>query len=83
MARAVPEVAMDYAFFRNKTGGEYIVVLILKDRGTGLIFAHVVPAKGAMTEWVPAQIRRDLARLGHHGQLILRCDQEEAITALA
>ena len=47
-----------------------------------MLNAHVVPLKGAEQEWVTEQCVRDLRLLGHHGDLILKCDQEPAIKDL-
>ena len=41
--------------------------------------AHVVLMKGADMEWVTEQAARDLLRLGIHGDVILKSDQEPAI----
>ena len=79
---AVPEVHFDYCFPRDKVGGEYVVVLVGRDRETRMTFSHVVPVKGGEMEWISEQIARDLLKLGHHGDLILRSDQEPAIVDL-
>jgi len=63
-------------------GGDYIVVLVGVDRETKMKLAHVVPVKGANQEWVAEQLCRDLIKLGHHGDLILKSDQEPAIVDL-
>ena len=44
-----------------------------------MVSAHVVPLKGAVIDWVIQQCARDLERLGHHGQITLKSDQEAAI----
>ena len=77
---AVPEVHFDYCFPRSQAGGEYIVVLVARDREMRMTFAHVVPIKGGELDWISEQVARDLLKLGHHGNLILRSDQEPAIT---
>ena len=38
--------------------------------------------KGAVVEWTARQVVRDLERLGHHGRLVIRCDQEAALKSL-
>ena len=78
----VPEVVADYCFPRDGRGGEYAVVLVLRDRETKMLNAHVVPLKGAEQEWVTEQCVRDLRLLGHHGDLVLKCDQEPALKDL-
>lgn len=79
--REVPSLSLDYCFLRREPGGEALTTLVMKDRLTQAICAHVVPAKGADTEWVTQQIVRDIKRLGYFGRVILRSDQEPAIVA--
>ena len=50
--------------------------------GQKLLMSHVVPCKGADQEWVVAQTLRDLERLGHHGDIVLRSDGEPALVDL-
>ena len=78
----VPMVSLDYAFLRNKPKDPCAVVLVGKDRDSGALMAHIVPMKGAETEWVVKQVIKDIRQLGHHGRLLLRSDQEPAIEAL-
>ena len=78
----VPEVHVDYCFPRDKAGGEYVVVLVARDRETKMTMSHVVPVKGANQEWVAEQLVRDLLKVGHHGDLILKSDQEPAVVDL-
>ena len=78
----VPEVHFDYCFPRGRAGGEYIVVLVGRDRESRVTFSHVVPVKGGELDWISEQVARDILRLGHHGDLILRSDQEPAIIDL-
>ena len=73
---------LDYCFPRDTVGGDYVVVLVAVDRETKMKLAHVVPVKGADQEWVAEQLCRDLVKLGHHGDLILKSDQEPAIVDL-
>ena len=41
------EVHLDYAFFRNEVGGETVPIIVLKERDSKALAAHVVPYKGA------------------------------------
>ena len=50
-----------------------------KDRAFRMVSAHVMPLRGAVLDWVIQQRARDLERLGHHGQVTLKSDQEAAI----
>ena len=78
----VATVALDYCFLRNMPGEESIPVLVMRDRETRMLSAHAVPMKGAIVEWTAQQVVRDLERLGHHGRLVVRSDQEAALRSL-
>ena len=73
---------MDYCFPKDSVGGEYAVVLVARDRETKMTVAHVAPGKGADQEWVAEQLCRDLVKFGHHGDLVLKSDQEPALVDL-
>ena len=75
-------VALDCCFLRNMPGEESIPVLVMRDRETRMLSAHAVPMKGAVVEWTAQQVVRDLERLGHHGRLVVRSDQEAALRSL-
>ena len=75
-------VAVDHCFFRNTPGEESIPVLVMRDPETRLLAAHAVPMKGAVVEWTAQQDVRHLERLGHHGRLVIRCDQDAALKSL-
>ena len=76
----VPNVSFDYCFLRDVTGGESIPVLVGRERNSKFLLAHVVPFKGAGVDWVVSQLVRDLRKMGIHGKVILKSDQENAIT---
>ena len=59
----VPMVSLDYAFLRNKPKDPCAVVLVGKDRDSGALMAHIVPMKGAETEWVVKQVIKDIRQL--------------------
>ena len=44
-----------------------------------MIACHVVPVKGASSDFTVKQIVRDLQRMGEHGPLTIRSDQEPAL----
>ena len=44
-----------------------------------MLLAHVVPAKGGGVDWLVEQLVRDLRKLGLHGKVILKSDQENAV----
>ena len=75
----MPKVAYDYCFMRNSQGGDYVPVLVSKDKWTKMTSAHVVPCKGADVEWLTKQCKRDIQKCGHYGPVTLRSDQEPAI----
>ena len=79
---ALPEVHMDYAFFRNEQAGESVPVLVLKERDSKALSAHVVPFKGATHGETVDQCIRDIKKWGLHGDLILKSDQEAALVSL-
>ena len=72
-------MALDYAFLRNQTAGESCTIVVMKDVDSKAIIAHTVPCKGAEVEWTSQQLCRDIRRLGYHGRVQLRSDQEPAI----
>ena len=76
------EVCYDYCFLRNERGGNWILVLVSKDKASKLLCAHVVPNKGAGVDWVVEQCLRDLERMGYLGRVTLRADQEPALVDL-
>ena len=51
----------DAKYTRNKRGEEYAAVLVSKDRRSTILGGHVVPNKGASTEWV---IKTIVSRFG-------------------
>ena len=75
-------VACDYCFLRNGPNVACAPTLVANDRRTKLLMSHVVPCRGADQEWVVAQTPRDLERLGHYGDVVLRSDGEPALVDL-
>ena len=78
------EVHLDCCFLRNEAGGEYAATLVLKNRRSRILAAHVVPNQGASAKWIVKQVVRDLEKMGHISsvQINLRSDQEPAIIDL-
>ena len=58
------------------------MVLVTKDRETKMSHTHVVPCNCAEQEWVTEQFSRDIRGLCHHGNVLLKSDQEPAILSL-
>ena len=77
-----PEVHWDYCFLRNRPGDPSVPVSVGEDRKTRCFIAHVVPGKGAKTEWIPIQLARDLRKMGYFGRVVVRSDGEPAIKDL-
>ena len=65
-------------FFFNQLGGTSAPTIVLKDRDAKALAAHVVPYKGGDLEWAVKQAGRDLIKWGIRGDVILKCDQEQA-----
>ena len=77
-----PVVHFDYCFPRNEVGGETVPVLVGRVSDSKALLGHVVPAKGAGVEWTVKQIIKDLQKMGLHGTVVLKSDQEPAIVDL-
>ena len=56
--------------------------MALCDRQSGWLAGHVVSKKGSGTQDAVDQILTDLRRMGPHGKLVVRTDQEAAIIDL-
>ena len=58
--------------------------MVIKERNSRALAAHVVPAKGAAVEWVVKQFHRDLHRWGirDSAPLVVKSDGEHAIVDL-
>ena len=76
------QVSSDYCFMRGQPGTESATFLVLEDRATRMVSAHVLPLKGAVLDWVIQQCARDLERLGHSGSVTFKYDQEAAVDVL-
>ena len=76
------QVSYGRRFMRDQPGMESAKILVSRDRATRMVYAHVVPLKGAVLDWVIQQCARDLERLGHYGQVTWKSDQEAAIVGV-
>ena len=72
----------DYFFPKDAPGKEGVTAVALCDRQTGWLAGHVVSSKGSGTRAAVEQILRDLRRMGHHGKIVVKTDQESAIMDL-
>ncbi len=77
------EAEMEAAIEDARKRGALVKCLILRDSETKVIWAHVVPVKGLDEErHVLTIVCNDLKWLGHT-QMIIRCDNEPALKAMA
>ena len=75
----VPIICFDYCFLRDHPGGESVPVLVGREKKTKMMIAHVVPFKGGGVDWLVGQLIRDLRKMGVHGKVVLKSDQEKPI----
>ena len=58
-------------------------MMVVKDRETGALYAHMVETKGLEDKWIVDRIEEDIKDTGHGGTIILlKSDQEPAIVAV-
>ena len=73
----IPTLSMDYGFL-----GDGLPFVVLRDRKSKAIFAHLLPHKGVAYSSFPERaILRNLAFLGYK-RLVLKSDQESSLKAL-
>ena len=59
-----------------------MTIVVVKDSISKAVVAHSVPCKGVAVDWTAQQLVRDIKRLGYRRRVVLKSDQELAITAL-
>ena len=95
---AISTVSFDYSYFNDKLGkmtkeeynealskGEKMnrPMIVVEDRETGTIVAHMCSQKGPGDKWIVRRIGKDLEEMGCGGaRIILKCDQENPIAAV-
>ena len=95
---AITTVSFDYSYFHDKlskmTKEEYSEALnkrektnrpmiVIEDRETGAVVAHMCSQKGPGDKWIVKRIGKDLEEMGYGGaRIILKCDQENPIAAV-
>ena len=95
---AISTISFDFSYFNDKLGKmtkeEYNEALrkgdkmnrpmvVLEDRETGTIVAHMCSQKGPGDKWIVGRIGKDIEEMGYGGaRIILKCDQESPITAV-
>jgi hypothetical protein len=75
-------ICADYFFPKDAPGKEGVTAIALCDHLTGWLAGHVVSSKGSGTQDGVEQVLRDLRRMGHHGKIVVKTDQESAIIDL-
>ena len=77
----IPTISIDYAFMNSKEADEASQpIIVLKDRRSGTIKAHLVEEKG-VNAYAIKRIGQDIGLLGYK-RIILKSDNEPAIIAL-
>ena len=95
---AISTVSFDYSYFNDNLGkmtkeeynealskGERMnrPMIVIEDRETGAIVAHMCSQKGPGDKWIVRRIGKDLEEMGYGGtRIILKCDQENPIAAV-
>ena len=95
---AITTVSFDYSYFNDKLSKmmkeEYSEALnkrekmnrpmiVIEDRETGAVVAHMCSQKGPGDKWIVKRIGKDLEEMGYGGaRIILKCDQENPIAAV-
>ena len=75
-------ICAEYFFPKDAPGKEGVTAVALCDQQSGWLAAHVVDNEGSGTKKAVDQILRDLRRMGHHGKIVVKTDQESAIIDL-
>ena len=79
----VPHVSKDYGFFGERESEKQVFpVLIIRERRNKMTWAKLVPTKGTEFTWNAKKAAKFIDQLRHNG-VMLRCENELAIEALA
>ena len=76
----LPRFSMDYGFL-GQQGQDTAVLFVMKEIGTGMTMAMIVPKKGLSDDWIPRRISGFVRTFGYK-KIIIRSDNEPAIVAL-
>ena len=79
--RDVPEISMDYAFLKDRPGGDTVPIIVLKCQSTKAIMIHPVECKGRSTVDAVEDCVGSIRALGYR-RLIMKSDQEQALVDL-
>ena len=78
----VPLLCMDFFFIGEGVGNPTVPAVSLKDSKSKALFAHVIPGRGIEYDWPAKQLSANIKGLGYR-RVVLRCDNEPAIVAMA
>ena len=73
---------MDYCFLRGAESDDKITVLLQKDGDSRAMRTEVLESKGVACEEAVEAALRGINEFGHRGKIILKTDEEPALTAL-
>lgn len=76
--KRVPEIVFDSTLLVAEGERETLAVLVIRDRRTGMLFAHVAPRKGFAHEHGSMEMLKELSKLWYH-EVILKYDGEPAL----
>ena len=77
-----PLICADYFFPRDGPGEPGVTAVALYDDDSQYLARHVVDAKGASADSAGKQVLKDLRKMGHHGKIVVKTDQESSIIDL-
>ena len=78
----MPEVMLDYCFVRRSGEEEKVTILLAKDRESRAMRAWVMRSKATCTKEAAARAAEGIHSFGHKGRLLVKTDNEPALTAL-
>ena len=77
-----PLICAGYFSSRDDPGEPGVTAVALCDDDSQYLAGHVVDAKGASSESAVKQVLKDLRKMGHHGKIVVKTDQESSIIDL-
>ena len=78
----IPIIALDFYFIGEPGIESLMPAVAMRDSISKALFANVILGMGLDYEWTSQQMVADIGRLGYP-KVVIRSDQEPAITALA
>ena len=79
--KGLPSFHLDYWIMRDKPGAQHHPVITMVEEKTGTHKAYVVPSKGYV-DHVAKKLVQDVSELGFDAEILMKCDQEAALTDL-